>query len=330
VKDTLKLLGEAINETVALELQKSTTESAALGELGVTLPRSKILAGMNVLENAGRDLSLNEDVLSLINKWMAYDKYAGNLRKKLAACGIEPIAILPNRAWDRICERGKLLRFIPQDEGTQFSAPSVRSESYAHAWRRLKLQENLASGAATLLFFAAIFVAVLFGDKLGWWQTGAIIVILLLLAWFLGKALMPDGINQRWWEEKYLQQAIAKHEKNGTVYERLDYGEPYYDFTFNVSIPLPPTPASEEDWLLKAKQLNIPLRVAMADEAVACFLKGQAATWEEVKNLKSPKCDPVAYVYEDSVVAVIARFGDFPIEQKVVQGIINSLYSTRY
>ena len=99
--------------------------------------------------------------------------------------------------------------------------------------------------------------------------------------------------------------------------------------TATVVLPLPPADVAQT--LARAATTGYTLHVAAVPEAISfketmAELRARETARrkaEEARRLAAQR-DPIIYVEEGSAAAIIAQFGDFPIEQKVVDAVIAS------
>lgn len=97
------------------------------------------------------------------------------------------------------------------------------------------------------------------------------------------------------------------------------------------SLVLPVPPQDVVDVLLKLNRAGVPMKTAAVPEAisfkesVAELRKHEMARREEeARRLEALRHDPIIYTEHGSVAAIVAQFGDFPIEQEVIDAVVKA------
>lgn len=95
-------------------------------------------------------------------------------------------------------------------------------------------------------------------------------------------------------------------------------------YIFSVQLVMPIPPADVADTLLKARDLD--LKVATVAEAIA-FKETPAEIYDRMAVVREARAkalrdDPIIYFEQGCAVAIVAQFGDFPVEKEVVDRIV--------
>lgn len=95
------------------------------------------------------------------------------------------------------------------------------------------------------------------------------------------------------------------------------------------TLVLPVPPADVIDTLVKLSRAGVAMKTAAVAEAIA-FKESipqlrrleMARREEEARRLEALRADPIVYTEHGGVAAVVAQFGDFPIEMEVVDAVV--------
>lgn len=207
-----------------------------------------------------------------------------NVRDHLAVHGVTPLAVVPLVAWNSICDAAKLFRLAPDAYG--------RVGISANAFRNY-IVETLETKRG---MFGNTFVA----------------------ARYTMKEAAAAGID---WDAVKDWPAFLLGLLGGFASPTLPTGF--------ATLVLPVPPADVAAILLKCA--GLPLKVAAVAEAISFketpseLLRREVARREaEARRREAIMADPIVYVEHETAVAVIAQFGDFPIEQEVVDAVVRS------
>lgn len=102
---------------------------------------------------------------------------------------------------------------------------------------------------------------------------------------------------------------------------------PRQGYTADTKIVLPEAPADVQSILIKVSELN-PKTAAVSDaigftdplDKMIASRWGQVIEAERIAALRRA-ADPIVFVEEADVTAIVAQFGDFPIEQEIVEKV---------
>lgn len=329
----LVLLDRAVQGAVALELGDGDHDKVALAELGVVPKRTRNVAGLKIVSNAARDAAVDPKAATMIDKLLRYRADHDLVIDKLKRVGIEPLAVLPSAAWEKILDGAGLYRFKPDGDKVRVSAAHLlkRASEYAEA---CATEKHFIHSLVAWGVYLAVEVALFGLGKSGW---GGLFYFLfgigifplgLLLAVATGNK--PADSRPQKIEAARIRELVDQHEKEGTLVKELwpDLKEPSEGAVIRIALPEPPLEVQER--LVIAERARLPLNVAVVGDAimfkepVADVLVGvRQKYWEEVDRLVTLNRNPIAYVIEGTAVAIIDQYGDFPIEKEVMSEVIN-------
>lgn len=345
-KSSLALIDRAAQATVAHELGE-TINRAELTRIGIRPRRTRSIAGLSVISNAARDAAVDPRSAEAMVRLKQYRTDREQVKSQLEAAGVPPLAVLPLSAWERICEKAKVFRFIPQNDYVRFDASSVVSEAEkltAQQVRRKPLSDSVGSMLLLTIVItgiASVVGAVMVSNAFNWSPTAGFFCsiagfILGAIAGFVGFACVYDNLpgikkEMREREARNIRATVDTLRQNGTLFKKLwpNYREPEEGKV--VRIALPPAPAKVQERLLAAEKAGLTMHLAAVCDAIALredigdiIIGLRAKEWEVHGRELMLKYDPIIYVVHGSAVAVLDQFGEFPIEKEVVNEVINS------
>lgn len=251
----------------------------------------KVVAGFEIHDEAAEKKAIDEIIAKRRAVIEAFRKDRAYAASSLSALGIQPLAIIPRSAWYAICDQAGLFRLSPDPRG----------------------RVGIAPGA-----FADYMVEVSI-PKVG----------------MLGTRYEARSFTVREAAEEDIEAYAKEHWADflkqmfdGLVAPIAQSGP----FIETATLVLPQPPQDVQDILLKAAGADaMPLKVAAVAEAIAFketpaqILKKQVAKREEeARRQERIDADPIVYWEHGSAAAIIAQFGDFPIEQEVVDSVAAS------
>jgi len=264
-----------------------------------------------------------------------YRKNASELRVKLMAADIKPLAIIPHKAWTQICEDADLYRMIPDQQST-ISLDQVN--------RVRELRHKGSGWCRTFGWFVGLVtaVAVIYtASCAGMWTSDFSWQVSIAITALVSGSLSA-GIATFVALEKYnIKRNIAQYLKNKTwsqiladlsTSRLLVYGQ----IQARVQLPVPPIDVAQI--VLKVHNANLKLRVAAEPDAIQID-GGLSKMFDTAINdlfaqEAAVRRDPILYITngkdeyghiierDDYAVAIIAQYGDFPIEKEVVDKLI--------
>lgn len=239
---------------------------------------------------------------------------------KLVKLGVPPFAVVPAKAWARICTRSGLICLTPDREGkVRISRNTVKQiNSTAESTIAAILLSMVVLSAAVGAAFAAVY-------QVGW-GLGVACAMLCGMGSFIAAGAMEKMAGEKMARaiaRRKIKRFAAKPWKE--VLDVLLAQDEGASGLAKIVLPTPPTDVAAV--LLKAKGLELSVAVVPEafsfDRPVDKLLLGEhdRIIQERKQQLEQ---DPIVYYTHGSAVAVIAQFGNFPIEQEVVNEVINS------
>jgi hypothetical protein len=261
-----------------------------------------------------------------------FSQDAEALRASLSAAGITPLAVLPLVWWKQIVAKSKLLDFAPASNGTVAVRVTDHVTEIKNGWTPYFAFVGF-SFALTLVAGAILLAA----DSSFNWSLSNFGIITLSLLWSMSLS------SFLYWRKRARAEIVAgfytamRGGNNKLLFSILDTAGNSYQ-TRNVGVTLPLPPANVVDILLKAERAQVKMRVAAVPEAVTLaqsprqlIANGLRSEWEadalarreaRARAWREFVNDPIIYVVHGSAVAVIAQFGNFPIEQRIVDEVV--------
>jgi hypothetical protein len=299
---------------------------------------TKIIGGFQLvdLEDTGRYVDI------IRGERVAFVRQRDALKGRLEAAGVNALAFVPTKAWQQICRASKLLIITPNKDGAvKISTLAVKSARAISTkiietvgWMLVVLAFVLPTWSMFYVFryyptykwdgSSTVFFWIMTGSA-GLVSAG--IMVLLL-------ANLHENGREEFFKKKISARILRKWAKNPRKLAEF-FTEGYDGMPVPVILPTPPADAIEV--LLKAQ--NFPLSVTLVPEAVR-FVGVDKILLEENDKLgrleqaesrrqwaaRKAAADPIVTTQNDSVVAVIIQFGDFPIEEEVVNAVAKTDY----
>lgn len=288
-----------------------------------------------------------------------YQADAADLERGLTERGVGFLAIIPTATWSKIALESDLYRFTPSPDGTVPASPMILDEAGAYALKEIgnrSLAGLLAggTGAGALALMATASVLPILG-ALG--VTAAALVAggflggkLAQAFYFTDDAINPTAVAK--YETKYVEQAFK--EAPSTLFRKLwpVDGVPQKG-AINLKVSLPPAPLDAQQNLMAASAAGYKLTLYTVDEAIAfdqnpadTFLEVRQKHWTELdaawqmaqeaarakraemlanmkRSISNALQDPIVVVQHESATAIIVQYGEFPVEQAVVERVLS-------
>jgi len=323
----LPFVEEAMKQAVAREIANPTLSEAALRSL---MAKTKlVIAGFDV-DDVTRRADLIDEVLK--KKWAHYGTVREKVIAELNRRGIEPIAVLSKTAWERLYRASGMYELRTDNAGCIFvSSDGLLNEAMK---RRRKYMRIAFAGCLILCALCAHFTILhVFGNavyqKMG--PTFLVFDFLVTVLYGMIVSLMDmsfsiaDSLSNAF--EKMFLRKIAKRTTWSDALKSMMPGWVSQDSGTAVKVILPEPPAEVVSILLKAKDL--PLK-SVVDPDLFGFVGGvegvllnkQQDVADERRRMKELQRDPIVVWEDEGVVAIIAQFGESPIEKRVVELIM--------
>jgi hypothetical protein len=259
-----------------------------------------------------------------------YVNAAEVLKTQLAARGVTPIAIIPTTWWDAMLKESGLWKLNPDREGKvgveADKVAKIAQTSKAPALIWVFGMAGVITAGATLhwdlpLTVSSLGVSMVIGSVTTCGFTAALLGIFKKTG---------DRLNAR----AHAAYHLLRHGRNRVMGEMLSQSS--YS-TYRVGIRLPTPPQDVVDTLKKIASMGN-IRVAAEPGAVG-FAKSPTniiadrilSNWEEEAReaARIRALDPIIFLEEGPAVAIVAQFGDFPIEKELVDKIVARQSSLR-
>lgn len=326
-----------INEAVgaALEQERSTPTIPAAVRKGAEQKRLRVVAGFALNNESAVQRALRNAAANRRRSVTAYLKHRREVMAKLGTLGIKPLAILPKAAWERICAESGLYRLHPNKNGRVFIAGEKRLDAF----------ERKAVWFNTALWIGILCIIVVVAAYFGYnnppkgaipseWAfalasivgVGSVMVGVFMGFFVLDAALYFATYN---WLVR-LQMGLYRFKSHAKLlHDFFPNGVSPAKSKVSATLVLPAPPQGVAAILLKAKDLD--LKVAAVGEAIAfAETPAQIMQDEHVRRVeirekqRAERHDPIVYHEHESAIAIIAQFGDFPVEREVVDRVVSS------
>lgn len=255
---------------------------------------TRYIAGLEVMDEEAEKAALDKMIADRRAEIASFRKARGIIEAAFAAVGVTPLAVVPTSVWAALCVRAGLFRMAPDASGRVglarsafdgFKALRPKDGGYAYEAETLA-HDDWPSWLLRLMPNHSSW------DSIS--GSGAFAATLVL-------PLPPADVAQ----------TLVKASK-------AVVGGPagvYHPGTDTVSIgPMPAT-----------------LRVAAVAEAIRfketpsqMFRQEMATRAAEEARAKALRNDPIVYAEHGGATAVLAQFGEFPIEQALVDAVVAS------
>ncbi len=333
-KTNLTYISEVANAAIDREAESPTLGDAV--KLKASREKTLSIAGFRVMDTSVEERILDEGKELRKTAVANYRSHREAAKYTLDKANITPLALLPKAAWDAICSATGLYQLAPDHEG----AVKASTWPYIQRLNRLSVPISICLWALPILLGGWGIYSLCHSHYSTPTQVlGTIgMVVAIIIHFCLGLATsesegpymkVPPLVEKLllWLRYRHMTdfQAVKmffpnnSESRNGTL--------------VGLSLPEPPTDVAET--LLKAHKANIRLKVALVPEAISftetpyqILTRDHQARVKEKERQRELarefKNDPIAYYEVGSAVAIIAQFGDFPIEKEVVDRVVNS------
>lgn len=306
--------------------------------------RAKIIAGLEVDDIAAGEREVEAGRRDRLRDVRDYEDCCEVLGEKLEKAGVSPLAFLPKAAWNRICSDAGLYQLEPDSNGKIPGNMKRLYESYVLQWEEKR--SILENGWFSVLFFLCALVLVTGLCVItGWgWMHGWVLGLILgVISGFIavaigekvGKTRAKANQFRSMSEQKQIFDQLPHRDKVASFF---GIGEIPSEDKMLIGITLAQPPIDVADVLLITTQ-SFTLKVAVAPEAIGfkrsfsqMFLDDHARRCKKDPGQSQDQravlpvhagLGPIVYIEGGRAVAILAQFGEFPIEQSVIDQVVN-------
>lgn len=286
-------------------------------------PKSKrLIAGFEV-DDPDIKKSLIAERVSRLKK---YTLARAKLLTDLDDLGVEVLASLPVSAWDRICEVSGLFQ-LPKltDNALMYNAYDFTRQLRNDGRKETHAFGNKVFMASCVPAYAAAwgvwYAMGVFEQGFTWF--GYSVISMMTCAVAAAGAGITTIIATSIHEDGVVRRALTKH-RTRTITQLLRHAgqdRNHDDRDYRTTRVVLPTPdAATVEVLLKTETYD--QRVALVPEAIQLpdLYEQLNETYKEQKRDEARAAmDPIVYVVRDGVAAIVAQFGDFPVEREIVE-----------
>lgn len=345
----LKYMHDRVEQAICQEENTEVVTASALAAIGNVTPRS--LCGFELPADMVRNDQIVRDRAARRVRIASYRDGAARLRQQLASIGIEPIAIITAKAFDRLVAEMGLFMLRPTESGT---VDVDRTDILALRGYGAAPVGKLVVGCVVAVTFVTLVLAfrawgwTIGDDPFRFSFAAALIPMATVLVWgFAGacrEKIEARGFAKRaqaWvrtlsWEQMLV---ALSHRHHGTP-TRAFYPPNFEGYgAFQRTIVLPTAPADVIDKVCRILRFNATTKenhglgsIHIAAEASAISFRDGLKGLFDLEAIEAQlawearvAADPILFLrgYGD-VVAVIAQYGDLPDERETVDRIVNS------
>jgi hypothetical protein len=307
----------------------------------------KLIAGLAVPDLVEHDRQTT-DYRTRISK---YRQDRGMLGDTLAKHDIKPLAMLPAKTWDSILARHGLYRFQPNENGEV--AASVRDLPLIS---KLGQVVNIGSWLAP---WVALYIAYREGADHGFREiTGIDMQITFWIMFAMGIAYgvmvcfakKSPLVNMHAPCTRFLMRLYGwfpHRVRARRFFPNRQQVEQYTDGARMAKVVFPPVPTFVAALIEKAGTLTTLLQVAVVEDAFRIAMPPiqlfEPAFYRETERRRQRhanrvdntrwaisdfwealKADPILYTQQGEAVAILAQYGDFPLEKAIVQQVVEN------
>lgn len=331
MRANLAYLNSAVNETLDREIESPPIPQKVREK--ATAASFKVVAGLSITDPDAAEEVLEGARAERRTKIAVYQRDRQNAHHILQERGIKPLAVLPKGAWEGLCYRSHLFRLSPGSHG-----------DVCISTRLIEIVRERAE--KSIIFHITLLCAGFMGlgGLITWSFLGAILsgLAFAILAHFAeNNPTFSRDIHRGAFRSQVNRLINISWRK--TLYDLFPGGESPTGTGLNVQLVLPKPPPEVESILRKAKSLR--LKVAAVPEAITfleplstVLLREHDRQVEEYERQKREELqrelekrlrfarenDPIVYCEYGGAVAIIAQFGDFPIEKEVIDEVVHS------
>ncbi len=322
----LAKLGEIADEAISIE-EKEPTLPATVRANAIQSATLRI-AGFAVIDNDALNQSIESSKETRRQTLARYRSDRDKIREQLSSFGIPVLTVVPAKAFRRLCDESGLVTLSPHtsDENVIYPQRLIR-EFKEKTFDISSTILGLASASVGIL--TLVYTCIEAGDLLTLGHFSKLLVGSAIVSVI---ASMIFGIPQKSMRDlltRYLINNFCKRPMKEILSElqKVDTGSRGRKISFN----LPKPPEDVAVTLLRANSYNLPLWVAADPSALSFDVPIEALLQDEMnrqeerrKMMPLLEHDPIVYVIQGEAAAIIAQFGDFAIEEEVMQKVMHS------
>lgn len=344
----LAYLIDSVDEAVAAQIEnplapmdvaKSAIQQATYNIAGITVTNPEIIES----HKESRYQALRD-----------YQESASTLKNFLEQNGVSYLTIWPTKAWETLRREAQLFKFSPDKNGrvaidlkAAFALLNRVSSNLNTEISRRKFKVIFRSFIVVFsivfflisAFFSPGFLALIGGTVCG--------IISISVSSFFVDDYFTDRTGRETFEAQLIRNSIGKtpHEIALSLWPDLTEAEHtkiHFNRNLFISIALPPAPPDIQTNLLKAQKANLHLYVNVVGDAITFFedpvdllikerklmterkRREELRRQEELRRMASSSRDPIVTTEYKNATAIIAQYGDFPIEKDLIRHVLNS------
>ncbi len=312
--------------------REAVQPSTVLVDRQAAQARHKVIAGVAVVDESAAEAARASAIAERKNAVSVFRKDRAQAEESLKSLGLTPMAIVPFNAWKRICTEADLFRLRPDlksqigirvDGGFMLTRLLMRHLGWIMWWSVSSIPIFAA------YWYADSHIAPSYGHSDRVAGVTLVACVLIVVAHFVMSCLYDgkpyDYVRRHivstvaWMRfgSRFSTEALKVLLPNGTSPSLPDRW---------VHLVLPVAPAEVQNIVSKARGMD--LRVAAAPEAIdfretpsQIFSRIEAENAERRRLLRA---DPIIYTVVGSAAVILAQYGEFPVEQMIVDRVMNS------
>lgn len=301
-------------QTSFAEIENMVEDRLSAVEQNPNIPLpTKVIAGFTIPDTAGQQSRIaarQEDVKK-------FQRRRTTVIDNLTRVGVTPLAVIPSKVWDQICQESNLYRFKPR--GEKVSVCTEAADSIHH----LSVFGSWVFAITSVLTLGLLY----YNGGSEWWSFNTILLgICIAICCCVGSIFGYFGqraIYLRWYDRLPHEKLIRRLLPDMKSYEpgpRHNSGK-----ATDATLILPPLP--DELIPVIQKVSGYVLCVAAVPEAFKFAEKPSQLLRKRLVEIDTErrafledlvKPDPIIFTDDDHVVAIIAQFGEFPVEREAV------------
>jgi hypothetical protein len=254
------------------------------------------------------------------------------LIEKLAGFSIKPLAVLPAKYWDEITQQHGLVTLCPNMDGKVRVSRDVSHRVGAAAGNMGDTLAGIFMSVGVLATLALALMNMVSADSV----VGFMYICLTSPLFVAAMAFTIFGTvgiyKMRDWRVQYVLKNWIKTHTRAQLIQAVTAR--YDDYSYHTAmLRLPDPPADVIELLRKLRSANLAFEVTAEVDAVCLNPSPEQLFCEGYKireeQLRTERADPIIVVREHDhngnptgVVAILAQFGDFAWEKKVVDEVV--------